>query len=481
MINMESLDSHLIRDQVAGVIVDNINTQRFQEETSQLILQDRAFLKAVEQIDVVRNFIGSPENILGSELTKHGEIAEQVEVGIHNARQALFQKKMTATFDNVGRTAPEDYLVDGFAVQSKFINGINNNLDHVLMHMEKYPTFGKDGSYYHIPKDSYEVISKIMNNEPVTGLAEKSIRSIKEKVAAIEIETGQSFDSVVRPGTSNYADVQQGKIHETLNNHENSLEKQNEQLKNGISETHKPSFGEMGKAAGRSAAVGGAVSLTASMYKKYTKEGKNPFKGEYLIEDWKEVGISTGKGALGGAVAGTAIYGLTNFADLSAPFAGAVVSAVKSISSLIEEYQSGDISFDQFVDLGMMVCAESAIVGICTASGQTLIPIPVLGAVIGSVAGTMLARFASNQIRGIHHKLQQDMNQFLAKVEVAYVDVVKKIDAEFEKLGELTIIAFDFNNNRSLLLNSIELARLYRVDEKKIIKNHNELDQFMFA
>jgi hypothetical protein len=480
MINIQNFDNHLIRDQVAGVIVDNLNIQRIQDESAQFLLQDKAFLKAVEQIDKIREFVGSPANILGSELTKHGEIAEQVEVGIHNARQALLQQEMTATFDNVGRTAPVDYIIDGIEVQSKFINGINNNLDHVLNHMGKYPEFGRDGSYYHIPKDTYELVSKIMNNEPVGDFSEKTIRAIKEKIASIEAESGMSFNGVVKPGVSDYADVQKGKIHGTLDRYENGLQNHNDQLKNQIAEAHKPSFGGMGKAGVISAAVGGAVTLTASIYKKY-REGKNPFKGEYLIQDWKEVGISAGKGAMGGAVAGTAIYTLTNYASLSAPFAGAVVSAAKSVNSLIGEYRDGNISFDQFTDLGMMLCAESAIVGICTATGQTLIPIPALGAIIGSVAGKMLAQFASNQITGVQQKLQQDMFQFLAKVEATYTDIVYKINAEFESLGELTIIAFDLKLNKALLKSSIELARCYNVDEKNIIKNHDELDQFMLA
>lgn len=40
----------------------------------------------------VRDFIASPNTILGSTGTKHGEIAEQVEVGVRNARQALEER-----------------------------------------------------------------------------------------------------------------------------------------------------------------------------------------------------------------------------------------------------------------------------------------------------------------------------------------------------------------------------------------------------
>ncbi|ETR67234.1 MAG: hypothetical protein OMM_05243 [Candidatus Magnetoglobus multicellularis str. Araruama] len=273
MIERQDLNNDLIRDQIVGIINDNINIQRSQNEINHLFAQDNAFLKAVEQIDKVREFVGRPEKIIGSEFTKHGEIAEQVEVGVRNARQAIEQQEMTATFNGIGRTAPEDYVIDGTAVQSKFINGINNNLDHVLKHMNKYSEFGREGSYYHIPKDSHDVITKILNNEPVEGLTEKSVRAIKEKIAIIETKSGNAFNEVVKPGVSDYSEVQQGKIHETLNRHENDLNEKNNQLKDQIVEKHQPSFGETAKAAGMGAAVGGAVTLTASIYKNY-KQGK---------------------------------------------------------------------------------------------------------------------------------------------------------------------------------------------------------------
>lgn len=474
------IHNHPIRDQVAGAFVDHINTQRLQSELNHLILQDQAFSKALDQILIVHDFVGSPENIIGSPLTKHGEIAEQVEVGVRNAHHALMQEDMTATFDGVGRTAPEDYLIDGIAVQSKFINGANNNLGHILDHMDKYPEFGRDDSYYHIPNDFYETILAIINNESTEQFAGSTIRAITEKVALIEEQTGKAFGDVVRPGISNYADVQQGKIHETLQQHESELLDTNITLKDIISENHQPSLNEAAFGAGMGAAAGGSVALTVAIYRKY-KAGKSLLKGDFTTEDWKDIGITAGKGVTGGAVAGSVIYGLTNYTVLSAPFAAAVVSAAKSVSSLVEEYHSKNINFDQFVDLGMIVCAESAIVGICAATGQVLIPVPVLGAVIGSVAGQMLAQFTSSEISGIEKHLQEDMSLFLSKVNSAYADVVLKIYDDFEKLGELTRVAFSLEHNESLLMNSIQLARSYGIHEDHIIKNHAEIDRFMYA
>jgi len=71
----------LVQDQAAGVVVQAINEARVHDEIIKLATQDAAFETAVEQINKVRDFLSRPQNILGNAMTKHGEIAEQVEVG----------------------------------------------------------------------------------------------------------------------------------------------------------------------------------------------------------------------------------------------------------------------------------------------------------------------------------------------------------------------------------------------------------------
>ncbi len=471
--------SQLIKDQASGIAVDLINTARHESEQLQQIAQDAAFEKAVEQITRVREFVGSPEKILGSELTKHGEIAEQVEVGVRNARSLLYGEVPRASFDDVGRTAAEDYLIDGTAVQSKFINGISNNLDAVLEHMEKYDYFGRDGSFYHIPKDAHETIRQIMRGENA-GLSDRTARAILEKVREIEQQTGRSFEEVVRPGVSTYAEVQQGAIHKTLDGHEEKLTQENASRKDQITLDHEPSLAEAAKAAAVAGAVAGALTLTTSLYAKY-KAGKNPFTGGFTADDWKEVGLETAKGAAGGAVSGGAIYLMTNYADMSAPFAAAIVSAAKGVGSLALQLNAGEIDFDQFVDLGMVVCAESAIVGLATVAGQTLIPIPVVGAVIGSLAGRLVAEFATGKTADVARRIREDMDRFTKTLDGKLQAVIKAIDAEFDRLGKLTEAAFDLERNRALLKSSVQLALAYGVPESQLITTHQDLDDFMLA
>lgn len=326
-----SINHNTVGDQLIGSAVNAINHTCIDSELLKLSQQERAFELAGEQMQKVRDFIASPGNILGAMSTKHGEIAEQVEVGVRNAHQAIEERvqdasDLSATFDGVGRTAPADYMIDGVDVESKFINGVNNNLNHVLQHMETYPNFTQGESFYHIPKDSWQTIQNVIDGKPVEGLSEKTIQAIRDKVAEIESTTGRSFNDVVRPGVSDYKDVQWGKIDETLDKHDQELAEQNEAKKAEIIDNHQPSLSEGMRATAMGAAFGGTFALVTGIYSKY-RDGKNIFRGDFNRQDWQDVSLHTLKGAAIGGLSAGAIYTLTNYASLGAPFASALVTA----------------------------------------------------------------------------------------------------------------------------------------------------------
>ena len=118
-----------VEEQLQASLITEINNSREQyiNDAQQaidatlkhsILNQERAFDLAMDQVNKTRADIGNLDGILGSIDTKHGEIAEKVEVGIRNAQQALRQEvnnpdDFSATFEGVGRTAPEDYLIDG--------------------------------------------------------------------------------------------------------------------------------------------------------------------------------------------------------------------------------------------------------------------------------------------------------------------------------------------------------------------------------
>jgi hypothetical protein len=481
---MDKLENIHQTNQFIAAIVAEDNLYQAEQLAAELSKQDQAFFTAIQEVDKVRDFLATPENILGNTSTKHGEIAEQVEVGIRNAKSLLNSSTPHATFEGVGRTAPEDYLINGVQVQSKFINGTGNTLDHVLDHMKKYDNFGRDGSFYHIPKDQYETIQKILNGENVEGITTRTAQKLQEKVQEIEQMSGHPFSQTVRPGLSNYSDVQIGKVDDTLAHHEKELKRDNAEIKDRIRTEAQPNIADFGRVAVKGAVIGGSIRFATKIYGKY-KEGKNVFKGELTLEDWKEIGIDTATGATLSSISATAIYGLTNFAQMSAPLAGAFVSAGMEVASLVKSWNRGEISSEEFVELSLFACADSAIVATGAAIGQALIPIPVVGAVIGSIAGRIVSNLCKDFLgenANLCKQVEQHYQKLLAQIDQDYKTTVANIIATYDKLGDLARAAFDPKLNLQLRLEvSIKLAESYGVPDSNIIHNVDELDLFMFS
>lgn len=487
------------KDQVIAAGVDGFNVWKSQSIATQIDtivteslnekqIQNGNFEKALQHLVKMRQFLNSPENILGSQKTKHGEIAENFEVHIRNAKAVLDGQANVATFDGVGRTAPEDFILNGFKAQSKFINGANNSLSSVLEHFEKYQDIAMD---YVIPKDQFDIIQTLRNGQNPTNLSEKSIRSILQKVDEIERQTGRTFDDVVKQSISKYDEVQTGKAHETLQKNQEQIVDENQQKINEIdNEAEKkiekvqanagPSLKEGMKVAGTAAVISTAVSACTNIYSK-VKSGTK--LSDFTADDWKEVGLHSGKaGAKAGITAGS-IYALTNLTSLSAPFAGAVTSAAMGVTSLLVDHQKGQIDLDEVVIQGQILCLEAGIAAIGGAIGQTLIPIPVLGAIIGTVTTNFVWGIAKGKLGQKEAALKRHMDEYMAgllsKVDNAYHEIIQKIDAVYMRYNTLIDAAFDVNANKATLAAaSIQLAREVGVKEHKILKNENDLEAF---
>ena len=456
---------------------------RGEELTSALTSQDRALLSALREMQVVRDFVGTPESILGSPTTKHGEIAEQVHVGFRRALDALHGRIPTATFDGIGRFDPIDYRDAGLDIQSKYYNGLRNTLDGISEHAARYPGFAAGEGRYHIPRDQYQQLAQVNQNGQIEGLSDRSANAIRDRVNSLEQYTNRSGDDLIQPGEATYREVQQGRVHQTLRERENTLAGRSEELKDAARAEHSASLAGLGQAAAIGAAVGAGVGLAQGVWVKY-REGKNPFRGEFSAQDWQDLGVPVVQGAGGGAVAGGSLYLLTNSTNLSAPAAGAFVSGLMGIGSLLHQYHSGSIDGREFVDLSQIVAMDAAIVGMASMAGQVAIPVPLLGAFIGSLAGKLVASAIGTSLVDSESELMEQLDCYersaLEQLDRAYETYVHQLEAYFGNLERLARVAFDDTVNTDLRLGaSVGFAETVGVPDERILRTSGDLDRFI--
>ena len=456
--------------QGVGGTVDYINQLRIDEYLGNIQIQNINLQKAINELNMARDFIGSPEHILGSSFTKHGEIAEVFDVRFGNADSLIQGANPDYSFDGVGRTAPEDYLKNGLPVQSKFVQ-CNLSMDAVLKHLNDYPDFVQNGGTYCIPKDFYDQIESYLKLSPkeLINLPASEGGRIAEKVVErihqIEAKTGKPFSEIIEPSQLSYDQVQLNQANNTIDGKEQEILKVDTEKRSEYFEMSKPSVQEGLKTAGIAAVICAALSFSTSLIS--TMRGKNKRISELDGNDWKDILKETGIGAVKGGISGGAIYTLTNTTNLAVPFAAALVSAALGVSVQAIRLFKKEITFDDFMYNLLDVATESSISGIGAFAGQVLIPIPVVGAIVGSIVASTVLGITKKHIFG---------GSFYEKVKTAHQE--KQFSDEYKSL----INAFDCSVAKWEYINS-EIMNEYipfiKQSENLFAENKNDLHSYI--
>ena len=493
--------STIYTDQViSAVVLDGVirEEQLYVDRLTEIQLQAAESIQSAHEalneslgyVENVRDFVSDPAHILGAMPTKHGEIAEHVQVEIGNAQRVMQHLQPNATFEGVGRTAPEDYLIDSLQAQSKFLNNANRSLDAVLGHMKDYPGFAEKG-YYHIPKDQYDIIEMGLKNSPGSFNAQAQERC-REIVRQIEEESGKAFGEVVKPSISTYKEVQLGKIDDTLNQHEQTFKTQHREevqtiRKKEIAESQEAAhikdatWGKAAQAGAISAVITGTTMAGIKIYSKI-RSGKK--LTQFTMDDWKDVGYDFSVGGMKGGISGVSIYWLTKKNVFSAPFAGAVTSTAIGVSSLAYQLKKGTISKLEFSESVNALSVEAGLSAIGAAVGQAVVPVPILGAVVGTAV-------SKSALEICKYVLGKDEKDLIANMQSEYDKLVKSMNSEcmriigimdnyYNQLGNYIEAALS-PISVARLYGSIELCRFLKVPEDLIVHNTQELDEFMLS
>lgn len=323
-------------------------------------------------------------------------------------------------------------------------------------------------------------------------MSSRTIRAIEKNVKEIETLTGKHFDEVVKPAVTDYHEVQLGRVDDTINAEEQHYEDVHQEKLDEIREEKSKqteaakhitdaSWAEAFKAAGIAAAISGTVSAGIKIYSKI-RDGK-PL-GDFDVEDWKEIGFDFAKGGAKGGISGLAIYGLTKLGGFSAPFAGAMVSSSIGITSLYIDYKKGKIDETDFSNSACALSVEAGMAAVGAAIGQAIIPIPVVGAIVGSVVAQSALKITQSIVGDNEKELIEHMqSEYRALKEGLNIEEKKLLDEitkYFDKLGGYIEAALN-KDTQIRLYGSVELCRLLGIPESGIMKTVQDVDVFMLS
>lgn len=432
-------------------------------------------LKTISR-DIVNNGQGR-----GGECGMHGFIAEVAECGIGNARSQVEGK--VPIYEWINDNGPEDLRRGATLIQQKFVQSGNHlSLQAVREHLRHYPDFIDNGGKYQIPADHYEKIKWLLSipkeeaNKMPTSTGEFSMsqwREVHDFFSSGEVP----LDSV-EPSALDYRGVQRGTYEHTLDQEKASLTERSQERRDAAYQESKPSFGEGAKATVAAAAIEGGMVFCLDIIQK-KKEGKAI--RDFDSEDWKEISGDTGVGVVKGGIRGASIYLLTNYTATPAAVANGIVTASFGVAEQANLFRKGEINKLEFIDNTESVCLDATVSAISSFAGQALIPIPILGAIIGNAVGTMMYQIAKDNLSV---KEQKIMEEYLESIRVLDEDMKVQYQAYLDQIEESMRLFMDVLDKafapdvRIAFTGSVQLAKAVGVPSEEILDSRDKITAY---
>ncbi|SDB54296.1 hypothetical protein [Butyrivibrio sp. INlla16] len=421
---------------------------------------DKAFEEIHELIDTNR----------GGLKGMHGFIAEAAEVGIGNARENIKGNPDIYTWLNDNGVS--DLLRGSTEIQQKFYQS-DLSLGAISRHLEKYPDYLKGGAKYQIPKDQYEKIKELLSvskEEANKMPTSDGTFSLKQwKMVHEFFEKGKITIDDVEPSALEYKEVQRNQIDTTLDEEREALKEIDAKRRVEAREAAEPSLQEGLKATAVSAAIEGGVALTSAIIKK--KRSGKAIK-EFSQDDWIDVFKEAGIGTVKGGIRGSSIYALTNFTATPAAVASSFVTASFGVAEQAHLYRTGELDELQFINNAELLCLDAAISALSSFVGQAVIPIPVIGAVIGNTVGSTMYKIAKD---GLSQKEQQlikeyndEVDAFQTKMNDEYIKYVNRLREEYGLYMEILEQLYSVNVMEAFE-GSAKIAQFYGVPTEEIL------------
>lgn len=471
------------QEQAIASWINYLNSVRLETLSRTLNAQDANLEKAISTIDDTLNTI-KDEIIIrnrGGEKGMHGFIAVIAECGIGNARREIAGKAPNYIW--VNDNGPADLIRDGIEIQQKFVNAGNHlSLQAIKQHFEAYPWFLSTGRKYQIPQDHYEKIMYLLSipeeqaYKMPTSNSEFSLKQWKEVHSFFE--QGDIRVSDIEPSQLSYKAVQKGVISDTLKAEKTSLKETDKALRKQAYAKSKPTIAEGIKATSTAAAFEGGFTFCAAIIRKI-RDGKQI--KDFSTDDWSEILKESGVSFAKGGVRGASIYALTNYTATPAAVANSLVTASFGIAQQAHLLRIGSISEAEFLVNSEVLCVDVSVSALSSFIGQAVIPIPVLGAVIGNTIGTLMYQVAKDSLK---KKERQLLERYLREIEQSekqldkqYREYVNRINSELKQYCMLLESAFAFDI-KDAFSGSVKLAQYVGVPLEDLLKSKEEIDDF---
>jgi hypothetical protein len=399
------------QEQAVAAWVNYLNQTRINELTQALLRQTENFTEAMQSLDFSLETIRTTivERNRGGTKGMHGFIAEVAEVGVVKAKEQIQGNHID--YEWVNDNGHIDLLRDGIAIQQKFVNsGDHLSLRAINEHLKKYPDYLNEGGLYQIPRNHFEKIQELLSmpkevaDKMPTSTGEFSLKQWKEVHQFFD--EGKVPRKAIEPSALSYDEVQANRYEETIAAQKKEIRQIDRKIRDNAQQKSKPTLQEGVKVTLVAGVIEGGTTFAIEVTKKI-KAGKKIT--EFDKDDWKDIAGDSGKSVVKGNIRGASIYALTNFKATPAAVASAMVTASFGVAEQAHLFRIGELSEQQFIQNSVLLCLDASVSALSSFLGQVVIPVPVIGAVIGNTIGMTLYKISKD---GLSSKEQELIKQY---------------------------------------------------------------------
>ncbi|WP_120833263.1 hypothetical protein [Helicobacter pylori] len=337
----------------------------------------------------------------------------------------------------------KENVIPGTLTQSKFV-GRNGEECFKKLLSKPYKKYFENGAKMNVPKDYYRDIQKATDAEikklesqiaKQKGLGDFQKAAILEK----ELQKCKTIKAHTRPASITKKEAIEARLNPNLST-----------AKDVTSISHQAGM----NAAQTGALIGGGVSLVTNVY-ECIANGKDPIKAikHTAIATLKGGALSYGSAfassSLGGWMQSSANKVIQSLGKGSIPTI--IVSVVATNATILGRYISGKIEGTELLKRLGKANATLISSGAMAVAGQALIPIPVVGALIGGLVGATLietclnallkAREEAKLARQRRIEIEKECREFIKLLEI-YQNQFKEV---FERYFHETTKFFNQN------------------------------------
>ena len=208
---------------------------------------------------------------------------------------------------------------------------------------------------------------------------------------------------------------------------------------------------------------------------------QNKFIKNFTSDDWQKIIKESGVSTVKGGVRGASLYVLTNYTKTPSAVANALTTSALGVAEQVYLYKKGRITENELLENSELLCLDASVSAISSILGQTIIPIPVIGAIIGNTIGLKMYEVAKDNFKVNEQKIIQ---KYCDEIKSLEKDLLDEYDIFIEKVKQEVYLYMQIleklysTNVQEIFEGSIKMAKFYGIPSDEILDSKQKIDNY---